>query len=167
MSAVESGKILVADHNGVYVIKMQGDVRLTLCVPFDQFIENILSSEGFCTILFDLSEAECLDSTTLGLVAKVAVNVQSKKQLKPLAIVTDPGIEKLLTSMGLEEVCELIEQSPQDYCDNTDFVDLKPVNQADEETVKAKVLESHCVLMGLNENNKETFKDLVQALRYG
>ena len=35
MLDVAMGQILVADHQGVYVIKMVGDVRLTLCVSFD------------------------------------------------------------------------------------------------------------------------------------
>lgn len=52
------GQILVADHQGVYVIKMIGDVRLTLCISFDQFIDNMFSAPDFQAVLFDLSEAE-------------------------------------------------------------------------------------------------------------
>jgi len=167
MLGTGSGKILVADHSGVYVIKMQGDVRLTLCIPFDAFIEKILSRDGFYMVLFDLSDAECLDSTTLGLIAKVAVNIQSRKHRKPLAIISDPSIERLFVSMGLDEVCDLIDQPSQDYCQTDNFVNLDPANQNDEEQIKTKVLESHCVLMGLNETNKETFRDLVQALKCG
>jgi len=70
MPDITSGKILVASYQGVYLIKMLGDVRLTLCVPFDNFIQNLLIKDDFYSIVFDFSQTEGLDSTTLGLVAK-------------------------------------------------------------------------------------------------
>lgn len=168
MSDVSSGDILVADHQGVYVIKMSGDVRLNLCVSFDECIEELTNRNGFYTVLFDLSEAEGLDSTTLGLVAKLSVKSYDQNKNKPLIICTEPGIQRLITTMGLDDICELIDQPPKDYYEITDFVRLDEVdNSYDEEQIKAKILESHCVLMELNESNRETFKDLVHTLKCG
>jgi anti-anti-sigma factor len=168
MSDVSSSNILIADHQGVYVIKMSGDVRLTLCISFDECIEELMARDGFYTILFDLSEAEGLDSTTLGLIAKLAVKSHSQNKKKPLIICTDVGIKRLITTMGLDDVCELIDQPPKGYCKITDFVSLNEVDASyDEELIKAKILESHSVLMELNESNRETFKDLVQTLKFG
>lgn len=163
MSEASLGRILVADHLGVYVIKMVGDVRLTLCVSFDQYIETLFGKNDFCTILFDLSEAEGLDSTTLGLIAKIAVKSESIKKIQPIAICSNPDIVKLLTSMGIDSVCQIIDSPPKDYCPEDAFSGLS-VCDSDESKVKEKVLEAHCVLMGLNESNRETFKDLVQTL---
>lgn len=169
MSDVASGAILVAEHQGVYVIKMSGDVRLTLCISFDECIEDLISRDGFCTILFDLTEAEGLDSTTLGLIAKLAVKSRSSDRGKPYLICTNDGIRRLLSTMGLDDVCEIIDAIPENYCKaGSDFVPLAEVNDPQyEEQVKAKVLESHCVLMELNEKNRETFKDLVDTLKCG
>jgi len=64
---MQPGQILVADQQGVYVIKMIGDVRLTLCISFDRFIEKMLGQPDFSMVLFDLSQASGIDSTTLGL----------------------------------------------------------------------------------------------------
>lgn len=157
------GQILVADHEGVYVIKMVGDVRLTLCISFDQYIEMLFGKNDFRTILFDLSEAEGLDSTTLGLIAKIAVKSEAVKSIQPLIISDNPEIKKLLSSMAIDTVCEIITQPPQDYCTTGSFLGLEAC-EGEECLVKEKVLEAHCVLMGLNESNKETFKDLVQTL---
>ncbi len=165
-SDVSSGEILVADHDGVYVIKMSGDVRLTLCIPFDECIEGLIARKDFSTVLFDLNEAFGLDSTTLGLIAKLAVKSKSQSQKSPIIICNQPAIIRLLTTMGLDDVCEVIDEPPQNYCEQTDFVSLKPEGN-DEDLVKAKVLESHCVLMSLNKTNQETFKDLVQMLKCG
>jgi anti-anti-sigma regulatory factor len=157
------GKILVADHDGVYVIKMIGDVRLTLCVSFDQYIIMLFAKNDFRTILFDLSEAQGLDSTTLGLIAKIAVKSEAIKNIKPLIISDSPDIQKLLSSMAIDTVCEIIDSPPQNYCATTGFSGLEEC-EGEECLVKEKVLEAHCVLMGLNESNKETFKDLVKTL---
>ena len=155
----------VSYQQGVYVIKMTGDVRLTLCIPFDDFIEKLFSREGFYSVMFDLSETQGLDSTTLGLIAKLAVKVQQQQQVKPLVVVSNPAIERLLVTMGLDDVCAIIDQPPQDYCQTADFVALTTDNSSNEALVKAKVLESHCVLMDLNQSNHDTFKDLVQTLK--
>lgn len=157
------GQILVADHKGVYVIKMVGDVRLTLCVSFDQYIETLFSKNDFCTILFDLSEAEGLDSTTLGFIAKIAVKSASVKNIQPMIICNSIDIIKLLTSMAINSVCQIIDSPPSEYCPAETFSGLSVCNE-DESVVKEKVLEAHCVLMDLNEKNRETFKDLVKTL---
>ena len=158
------GQILVADHQGVYVIKMVGDVRLTLCISFDHYIETLFQKNDFCTIVFDLLDAKGLDSTTLGLMAKIAVKSEGIKHIRPVIISTDDNLFTLLSSMGLDTVCQLIDTPPEEYCLTQEFSDLPPCE--DEECiVKEKVLESHCVLMSLSKANQETFKDLVATLK--
>jgi len=157
------GKILVADHQGVYVIKMVGDVRLTLCVSFDHYIKTLFDKNDFCTISFDLTETQGLDSTTLGLIAKIAVKSTELKNIRPAIICESDDILRLLTSMGLDDVCQMIDAPEKDFCATGDFSNLDAC-ETDECVVKEKVLESHCILMGLNDANRETFKDLVHAL---
>jgi anti-anti-sigma factor len=164
-----SGEIVVADHNGVYVIKMSGDVRLTLCIPFDNCIENLIERENFDTILFDLNDASGLDSTTLGLIVKLAVKSKSKCQKSPLLLCKEPAIKRLIMTMGLDDVCELINDVPHSCCalyvEGNGFTALEPSRKADESLLKSKILESHYALMELNKTNEETFKDLVQTLK--
>lgn len=158
-----TGQILVADHNGVYVIKMEGDVRLTLSVSFDQYIQMLFNKNDFCTVLFDLSDSEGLDSTTLGLIAKIAIKSEASKDVRPVIICENENILKLLISMSIDTVCDVISQPPADYCVTTDFSSLE-LDESKEDVVKDKVLEAHCVLMNLSDSNKETFKDLVKTL---
>jgi len=168
-SDVSSGEILVADHNGVYVVKMSGDVRLTLCIPFDNCIENLIKQDSFCTILFDLNEAIGIDSTTLGLIAKLAVKSQSKYNKTPLILCKDSAIKRLIISMGLDDVCDIVSDVPNNCSAtyrNNGFTHLEPEQLNDEAVLKSKILESHYALMELNKANHETFKDLVQILRH-
>lgn len=90
------GQILVADHAGVYIIKMTGDVRLTLCISFDQFIDAMLAAPNFSSVLFDLSDAEAVDSTTLGLMAKISLLAQEKRNITPVILATNASIKRIL-----------------------------------------------------------------------
>lgn len=154
------GQILVADHSGVFVIKMTGDVRLTLCISFDQFIDTMLDSANFTSVLFDLSEAEAVDSTTLGLMAKISLLAQEKRNIKPVILATNTSIQRILETMGFADIFIIVDKLN---------IDLSPdkkltVIECDENMVKEKVIEAHKILMSLNEKNHETFKNLVNML---
>jgi anti-anti-sigma factor len=154
------GQILVADHKGVYVIKMVGDVRLTLCVSFDQFIDNMFAHSHFSTVLFDLSEAEAIDSTTLGLMAKISLLGKDRHGITPVVLSTNPSINRILQTMGFQDIFTIVNEleAPE--------APLHPLPEiTDQESViQEKVIEAHKVLMGLNEGNRETFRNLVKML---
>ncbi len=157
---MRQGKIWVADHAGVYVIKMEGDVRLTLCMSFDHFIHNMFEADDFHSIIFDLNDAEAIDSTTLGLMAKISILADQRKHLRPVVISTSPGINRLLDTMGFAEIFDIVTDLP----DNPGAVQCLESRDIDESSVRRKVLEAHHILMNLNEHNRETFRDLVKTL---
>lgn len=157
---MDSGKILVADHQGVFVIKMVGDVRLTLCLSFDAFISEMFSSEGMYSVVFDLCDADGIDSTTLGLMAKISIMSTDKNLGLPLAVVPSAGLRRLLESMGFDEIFDVVETA------SIDLNGLRKLQSGDtdEVLVREKVLEAHKTLMGLNEHNKREFTDLIKTL---
>ena len=75
---MQPGRILVAGQDGAFVIKLVGDVRLTLCTTLDEFFDEMLSVEGFASVVVDLSDALNVDSTTLGLLAKLAIKAKER-----------------------------------------------------------------------------------------
>lgn len=154
------GQILVADHDGVYVIKMVGDVRLTLCISFDQFIDNMLNQANFSTVLFDLSDAEAIDSTTLGLMAKISLQGQDRHGVNPVVLSTNPSINRLLETMGFHDIFTIVSELQTPVHPEHALV----AEVTEESQVKDKVLEAHKILMGLNRENRETFRNLVKML---
>lgn len=154
------GKILVAQHQGTSVIKLVGDVRLTLCTTIDDYFSQMFSAPEFSGVLIDLSDADCIDSTSLGLLAKVAVRSKQLCRQVPIILSPNPDITRLLESMGFNKVFEICDSVPEPASDLGEL----PVVCADEECVRDKVIEAHRVLMGLNEKNRETFSPLVDLL---
>jgi anti-anti-sigma factor len=157
---MKPGQILVADHEGVYVIKMVGDVRLTLCISFDQFIDSMFSADNFSAVLFDLSEAEAIDSTTLGLMAKISLQGQDRHGVIPVILSTSASINRILQTMGFQDIFTIVNQLQTPINPSQEL----SADVDDESVVKEKVLEAHKILMGLNNENNETFRNLVKML---
>ena len=76
MADMQEGRILAATHNGSYVIRLVGDVRLTLCNSMDDFFEHMFADPEFVSVWVDLCDAQGIDSTTLGLLAKLALRIK-------------------------------------------------------------------------------------------
>ncbi|ANC04206.1 MULTISPECIES: anti-sigma factor antagonist RssC [Pseudomonas] len=157
---MSTGRIQFAEQSGTFVLKFVGEVRLTLCSALDATIEKIFTALNFSAIVIDLTETESIDSTTLGLLAKLSILSRQKVGLLPTVVTTNPDISRLLQSMGFDQVFNIVDRPlPCPDC----LSDL-PSQDQNEEVVRSKVLEAHKILMGLNDSNREAFRDLVSAL---
>lgn len=154
------GRILVGSHDGVYVLVFEGDVRLTLCTTVDVYLEKMFQDQKFKSVVVDLSQTENIDSTSLGLLAKLSIQADKRFHFRPTLISTRPDITRILLSMGFDEVFNLVE-SPLEHSDQ--LLEL-PKMQSSEEGMRQRVLDAHKTLMSMNEANRETFHDLVAAL---
>ena len=155
-----SGKILVASHDGVYVLVFEGDVRLTLCTTVDEYLEKMFQDDGFRSVVVDLSRTDNIDSTSLGLLAKLSIQTERRFSFRPTLISTRRDITRILLSMGFDEVFDLVEEPLEHH---EQLAEL-PALVASDEDVRQRVLEAHRTLMSMNEANRETFHDLVAAL---
>jgi sigma-B regulation protein RsbU (phosphoserine phosphatase) len=157
---MSTGRIQFAEQDGTFVLKFVGEVRLTLCSALDATIERIFTALNFSAIVIDLTETRSIDSTTLGLLAKLSILSRQKVGLLPTVVTTHEDITRLLQSMGFDQVFNIVDRPiPCPEC----LTDLPSQDQS-EEVVRLKVLEAHKILMGLNESNREAFHDLVNAL---
>lgn len=159
---MSSGHIYVAEQDGVHVIKLVGDVRLTLCVSFDRFIESLFVRNKLGSVIFDLRETEGIDSTTLGLMAKISIGARQKGLEPPVVVVNDPSIMRLLVSMGFEDILKLVKEKD---IPGGDEAQLLPELTEDQSAVRSRVLEAHEILMRMNRSNEVKFKELVETLQ--
>ena len=76
----DNGEILLAKGPERWSFKFVGDVRLSLCTTLDQLIGDVFSA-GYPGVLeIDLTPAINIDSTCLGLLAKLAMQYETKTQ---------------------------------------------------------------------------------------
>lgn len=155
-----SGKIWYAEQDGSFVLKCWGDVRLTYCAVLNDTIEQRLAACRFQSVIIDLTEVTSIDSTTLGLLAKLSIVSRKKFGMLPTLASTNVDITQQLEAMGMAGVFNMV-HTPQP-CPEC-LTDL-PEQAQSEETVRERVLEAHRILMELNDSNRETFRDLVSIL---
>ncbi|MAA72818.1 MAG: anti-anti-sigma factor [Bermanella sp.] len=157
---MNTGKILVAQSQGIYIIKFVGDVRLSLCSTLDQFTDQMFESDEFKTVIIDLTETQCIDSTSLGQLAKISILYKEKYGQLPTIISTQDDINRILMSMGFDQVFYIVKE----LVSHVEYLDELPLKSVDEAEMKKRVLEAHKLLMDMNQNNRDAFQDLVNSL---
>lgn len=157
---MEPGRILVGDRNGIYVLKFTGDVRVTLCATVDSFLRVLLNRDDFRAVIVDLSETEGIDSTSLGLLARLSLETKRRFGFIPTLVSTQPDITRVLRTMGFDDVFHIVEEPLEQVGQLGEL----PRLETDEGDVRERVLDAHRVLMSMNDRNRENFQDLVTAL---
>lgn len=157
------GRILAADHDGAYALKLVGDVRVNLCSSIDDYLEQMFTDPGFESVMVDLCEADGIDSTTLGLLAKLALRARKEFDLMPVIYSCSSGINRLLQSMAFGRIFDIRNASSVD----DEVIREIPSVSEEPEDVRIKVIEAHRVLMDISEENRERFQDLMVALESG
>ncbi len=157
---MEPGRILVGDHEGIYVLKFTGDVRVNLSATIDTFLRQLLSRDDFRAVIVDLSEAEGIDSTSLGLLARLSLETQRRFGYVPTLVSTRPDISRVLETTGFEDVFHIVREPLVHAAQLGEL----PCEEDDEEAMRERVLEAHRTLMAMNDQNRENFQDLVMAL---
>ncbi len=157
---MEAGKILVAEHDGVHILKFMGDVRVVLCATIESFLNSMFEQPKFRSVLIDLTETKGIDSTSLGLLAKMSIQAKQRLGIVPTIISTNDDITRILLSMGFDDVFVIVKEPLNEV---EQLGELTVVNEPDA-NVRQKVLDAHKILMKINEKNRRQFQDLVRAL---
>ena len=157
---MDAGKILVAKSQGIYIIKFVGDVRLNLCTTLDQYTDDMFVNPDFKTVIIDLTETQCIDSTSLGQLAKISIMYKEKFGQLPTIISINDDINRILMSMGFDKVFYIVKE----LVSKVEYLDELPLKSVDESEMKMRVLNAHKLLMDMNDNNRDAFQDLVKSL---
>jgi len=160
MAESNASKALYAVHQGTYVLQLIGEIRVPICATLDSFIEGMFRDPELHSVLIDLSQTQIIDSTALGLLAKIAIQTRKRFKRKPLIISTQSDVTRILDTMGFEKVFNIVHEEP---VKSPSMIEM-PNIPCDEKNAFDKVLEAHRILMDMNDRNRETFKDVVAAL---
>ncbi|MCE2425072.1 MAG: anti-sigma factor antagonist [Pseudomonadales bacterium] len=154
------GRILVGNGDGIYLIKFVGDVRLSLGAAVDEFLDRMFRDEKFRSVVVDLTATEGIDSTALGVLARLSVQARNRLAFKPTLVSTRPDITRLLAAMGFDDIFHIVTEPLQSARQLGDL----PSTELPPEELRCRVIAAHRGLMALNDNNRERFEDLVATL---
>jgi anti-anti-sigma factor len=155
----DEGKVLYARHDGTCVLRFQGAIRYTMAHGLDVFLDRLFAQDDPCTICADLNAAESIDSTGIGLLAKIAICQKRCGRGKPVLFSANREINELLTNVCLDEVFVMVEGKADDEAGEP-----LPPAEATQDDVARTIYEAHRLLSDLSEGNRAMFKDVVDAL---
>ena len=155
-----AGKILVSEKEGVYLLKFSGDVRVTLCGSLNRHMDTIFGSQDVKQVVIDMLEAEAVDSTTLGLIAKLALHCRKEYAINIQLFCQNTSILRTLECMGFEEIIDIFQEVPDI---DAELEDIETVS-SDIDAVRRQVLEAHKILVQLSPDSSKEFTDLIRAL---
>ncbi|MGM0575428.1 MAG: STAS domain-containing protein [Myxococcota bacterium] len=160
------GDILYATHDGLCILKLIGDIRYTtgpaavISRSLNIFLDNLFEHEEFDHVLVDMTETTAIDSTNLGVLARLVTYMQERDAERPTLLSTRPDITRTLESIGFDRVFTIIEE-PRDL--DHELERLPQVEGSQREMLEI-VLDAHRRLMELNEDNREMFAPAVELL---
>jgi anti-anti-sigma factor len=157
---MSDGKVLHASHDDIHVLRYIGDIRYTLSPSIERFLEGIFNGPKPAGFVIDLTQTDCIDSTNLGLLARIAMRMQKLGAPQVTLLSNRPDINSLLTSMALDEVFDIVSESGV----VTGVAQELPREDTDRETLARTLIAAHRALMELSEHNREMFQDVVASL---
>lgn len=155
-------QMLVAAHRGIQWLKLVGDIRVSLCPTLEAGFKKVLRRQPFGGVVVDLSEAEGLDSTALGMLARFGAQVQESCGQMPVLVAPQKEIAAMLRHMGFQRVFDICDEQP-DKVDKLQEIAGKPPVQS-ESDIRRKVIDAHHALISLQGGESHLFTELLQHL---
>lgn len=158
---MSQGQILISDKADHYLIKLVGDVRLTLSGSLNRYMDVLFGNNNVQSVVVDMLDAKAVDSTTLGLIAKLGLHCREQYQMNVKLFCQNPSIIRTLECMSFDEIIDIFQQSLNEFDAELRCLDAV-TSEVDE--VREQVLEAHKLLIKLNPKNGAEFTDLINAL---
>jgi anti-anti-sigma factor len=155
------GHVTHAAREGVHVFRYFGTVDFTLAPGLQRFVQGLLVAGRVSGLVFDLSAAESLDSTNLGLMARVNEQARDAGAANSVIISSNEDIDAVLRSMGFEQSFEFFPAG----CDAPD-ASAEPVTAEalSAPELQRTMLDAHRALVRLSEAGRIEFEQVVACL---
>jgi anti-anti-sigma regulatory factor len=156
---MHEGRILYAGNDHVHVLRYIGDVRHPLAPSVSSFVAALLLHIENDDLVVDLSEAESIDSTNLGEIARIADGLNAKSGKRAAIISTRPEISQVLFSMAFDEVFDICTESVGER--GGEPIPSVPVSR---DVALRVVLAAHRRLMEMSESNRKQLSEVVDLM---
>ncbi len=160
------GDIRYAKQDGVCVLKLTGDIRYTtgpaaiISRSLDTFFDKLFAAGDIEDVVVDMTETTAIDSTNLGLLARLYTWMQEHGGRKPTLVSTNPDVTRTLESVGFDRVFTMVGEP------RSTPADLKrlPLVEGTQREMLQLILEAHRRLMEMSEDNAEMFAPAVALM---
>jgi anti-anti-sigma factor len=123
-------------------------------------IDRVFRNPDFGTCVIDLREVTSIDSTNLGLLARIASEMMRMELDQPLLVCPPSDVLTTIEGVGFDTIFTITDNHPSG---GTATDPIEP-ETGDEGSLRAVLLDSHRQLVGLNEANAARFGHIVDAI---
>lgn len=155
------GHITHAARDGVHVLRYIGSVNYTLAPGLQRFMDAIIHDRELCGLVFDLTAAESLDSTNLGLMARANEELRGSGAKNSVIISSNEDIDDVLKSMGFDRSFEVVSSSDAAPAINDEAIAPEPCSVSE---LQRTMIDAHRALMRLSEAGRLEFEPVVACL---
>ena len=145
------------------IIRLIGEMKYTTMAPdFEKFIDILLGKDEITEIIVDMRECTYIDSTDLGILARIAVTQAQRQAPQPL-IVLEAGavVEKTIYEIGLGHLFNL---ATTVELGSAEFTEVKDGGAQDELALAKLMVGAHQQLVDIDENNREKFAAVIEFM---
>ena len=153
---------MVAIFDSVVCLKISGRATFVSSVDLNKLVEELVR-RGQKHFVFDLTDCVMMDSTFLGVLAGIALNLRDKKETadcQPQLLNANPRISEVLENLGMAHLFKLVNSKGQ----LTNAYEPAKTEGASQVEITRTCLKAHKLLMEIQPENVAKFKDVAQFL---
>ena len=162
MSEKEQPAFLVDAYSDPAIVKVNGRVNFANSAPLRDFFDQVISS-GRERFVIDFRNCSGMDSTFLGILAGVALEL--RKKVPPgrvlLCRLSERNYE-LIRNLGLHRIMDV---DPAEHSFENEPVALSGEENESQSEKARRVLEAHENLIKADEDNRSKFQDVIAYLK--
>ena len=166
---MHKGHVTHAETDGVHVLRYFGRVDYVLAPAIKRFADDLVSRGDVHGWIFDLTNAELLDSTNLGLLARLADRtggVAASERSRSVIVSTSDDINSVLRTMSFDEIFEIVGHAPDEEPGGAreERGEAIAAESSSPREIGETMLDAHRALVALSEVGRLQFEDVVTAL---
>ncbi len=159
---MEAGAAFYLKQGNTYVLKLVGDVRYTMGCALGDFLDGLFAQADYDDIVVDLTEAHSIDSTSLGLLAKIANFNRQHFAHATTLLSTNPDVNQILDNLGFYDIFTIRDTGENISAALQQLAISEPCSK---DALTRIVYEAHRTLSEINPRNQDEFKSVLDGLR--
>jgi anti-anti-sigma factor len=149
-------------EDGAWFITLIGQVRHPLGPALNALLDRAFAEPNAQRFVIDLSQADSIDSTCLGVLARIVNQKNDPNAQRPVIITGGEDMSELLLAVCFDRLFDLVESA--DGAQGQ--LQMVPSVNMGEEDMLSLLLESHQRLCTIDAKTHAIFKDVVEALEF-
>ena len=159
---MEAGAAFYLKQGSTYILKLVGDVRYTMGCALGDFLDGLFAQADYDDIIVDLTETHSIDSTSLGLLAKIANFNRQHFAHSTTLLSSNPDVNQILENLGFYEIFNIRDTGENISAALRQLAIPEPCSK---DALTRIVYEAHRALSEINPRNQDAFKSVVDNLR--